>query len=64
MIKVVSAKIEDYSLTYNEYIEDIAEYLEKINESETEESPKDIVKNMCNHLIEKYGIEEVRSEQD
>lgn len=63
LVDIVTKKIEDYSLTYGEYIKDIADYLSAVNDNEQEEDPKTIVKNMCNHLIEKYG-EEVRSEQD
>ena len=63
LVDIVTKKIEDYSLTYEEYIQDIADYLSVVNDNEQEENPKTIVKNMCNHLIEKYG-EEVRSEQD
>lgn len=61
LIKVVTKKIEDYSLTYEEYLSDIAEYLQSASD---DEQPKEVVKDMCNHLIQKYGSEEVRSEQD
>lgn len=64
LVDIVTKKIEDYSLTYEEYVQDIADYLSVVNDNEQEENPKTIVKNMCNHLIEKYGSEEVRSEQD
>lgn len=61
LLAIVNKKIEDYSLTYAEYVEDIADYLAKAEDGE----PKVIVANMINHLIEKYGnSEEVRSEQD
>lgn len=61
LLAIVSKKIEDYSLTYAEYVEDIADYLANAEDGE----PKVIVANMINHLIEKYGnSEEVRSEQD
>ena len=61
LVNIVTKKIEDYSLTYAEYVEDIADYLAKAEDEE----PKVIVANMINHLIEKYGSsEEVRSEQD
>ena len=63
LVNIVTKKIEDYTLTYEEYVQDIADYLSVVNDNEQEENPKTIVKNMCNHLIEKYG-EEVRSEQD
>ena len=61
LIKVVTKKIEDYSLTYEEYLSDIAEYLQSASD---DEQPKEVVKSMCNHLIQKYGSKEVRSEQD
>ena len=61
LIKVVTKKIEDYSLTYEEYLSDITEYLQSASD---DEPPKEVVKNMCNNLIQKYGSEEVRSEQD
>ena len=64
LVDIVTKKIEDYSLTYEEYVQDIADYLSVVNDNEQEENPKTIVKNMCNHLIQKYGSEEVRSEQD
>ena len=63
LVDIVTKKIEDYTLTYEEYVQDIADYLNAVNDNEQEENPKTIVKNMCNHLIEKYG-EEIRSEQD
>lgn len=61
LLAIVNKKIEDYTLTYAEYVEDIADYLANAEDGE----PKVIVANMINHLIEKYGnSEEVRSEQD
>ena len=61
LIDVVTKKIEDYSLTYYEYVEDIAAYLYQLPH---DVDPKEAIKTMCNHLIKKYGSEEVRSEQD
>ena len=61
LIDLVTKKIENYSLTYYEYIEDIAAYLQQLPH---DVDPKEAIKTMCNHLIEKYGSEEVRSEQD
>ena len=60
LITVVTAKIEDYTLTYDEYVKDIADYLETASDDEL---PREVIKNMCNYLIQKYGGEEVRSEQ-
>lgn len=61
LVDLVTTKIEDYSLTYYEYVADIADYLEQQSD---DLEPKEVIKNMCNHLIQKYGSEEVRSEQD
>lgn len=58
LLAIVNKKIEDYSLTYAEYVEDIADYLAKAEDGE----PKVIVTNMINHLIEKYGHQETESE--
>lgn len=60
LIKLVTTKIEDYTLTYDEYVKDIADYLETASDDEL---PREVIKNMCNYLIQKYGGEEVRSEQ-
>ena len=59
LIDVVTKKIEDYSLTYHEYLEDISTYLQEITD---DAEPKEVIKNMCNFLIEKYNGQEVRSE--
>lgn len=61
LIDLVTKKIEDYSLTYYEYVEDIAAYLQQLPH---DVDPKEAIETMCNHLIEKYGSKEVRSEQD
>ena len=60
LIALVTTKIEDYTLTYEEYVKDIADYLESASEGI---EPKEVIKNMCNYLIQKYGGKEVRSEQ-
>ena len=60
LIKVVTEMIEDYSLTYEEYLTDVTAYLEKVEDGV---DPSEVIKNMCNSLIEMYG-KEVRSEQD
>lgn len=59
LIAIVTAKIEDYTLTYNEYVEDIAYYLATASD---DTQPKEVIKNMCNHLIQKYGHQEAESE--
>ena len=61
LVDLVTKKIEDYSLTYYEYVEDIAAYLYHLPH---DVDTKEAIKTMCNYLIEKYGSEEVRSEQD
>lgn len=61
LVDIVTKKIEDYSLTYYEYVEDIAAYLHQLPH---DIDPKEAIETMCNYLIEKYGSEEVRSEQD
>ena len=60
LIEIVTNKIEDYTLTYDEYVQDIAIYLTTVD---GDADPKETIKELCNHLIQKYG-EEVRSEQD
>lgn len=61
LIDLVTKKIDDYTLTYEEYLVDITNFLKDTSE---DDEPKEVIKNMCNHLIQKYGSEEVRSEQD
>lgn len=62
LIAAVNSKIEDYSLTYEEYVKDIADYLETVSD---DDDPKEVIKDMCVYLTLKYnGSEEVRSEQD
>ena len=61
LVDLVTNKIDDYTLTYEEYLVDITNYLKDVSE---DAEPKEVIKNMCNHLIQKYGSEEVRSEQD
>ena len=61
LVDIVTKKIEDYTLTYDEYVSDIADYLQSASD---EDEAKEVIKNMCNHLIQKYGSKEVRSEQD
>ena len=56
LIEIVTTKIEDYTLTYDEYVKDIADYLETASD---DAEPKEVIKNMCNYLIQKYNGEEV-----
>lgn len=60
LIKIVSKKIDDYTLTYAEYVDDITNYLAGIPH---DAEPKAVINDLINELIQKYG-EEVRSEQD
>ena len=61
LVDIVTKKIEDYTLTYEEYLVDITNFLKDVSEGA---EPEEVIKNMCNQLIQKYGSEEVRSEQD
>ena len=54
LINVVTEMIEDYSLTYEEYLTDISDYLK---EAEEDLEPSEVIKRMCYHLIDKYGKE-------
>ena len=58
LIDLVTKKIEDYSLTYYEYVEDIAAYLQQLPH---DVDPKEAIKTMCNYLIEKYGYQKTES---
>lgn len=59
LIKLVTTKIEDYTLTYDEYVKDIIDYLETASDNAL---PREVIKNMCNHLIQKYGHQKTESE--
>lgn len=59
LVDLVTKKIEDYSLTYYEYVTDIADYLEKQSD---DLEPNEVIKNMCNHLIQKYGHQKTEGE--
>ena len=59
LVDIVTKKIEDYSLTYYEYIEDIAAYLQQLPHNV---DPKEAIKTMCNHLIEKYDHQKTEGE--
>ena len=59
LIKLVTTKIEDYTLTYDEYVKDIADYLETVSDNV---EPREVIKNMCNYLIQKYGHQKTESE--
>ena len=59
LVDLVTKKIDDYTLTYEEYLVDIANFLKDASEND---EPKEIIKNMCNHLIQKYGHQKTESE--
>lgn len=57
LIKVVDPKIEDYSLTYDEFVNDLAEEFKKIlseESSETEENRSYNINKLISNLTEKY----------
>lgn len=60
LVDLVTKKIDDYTLTYEEHLADVTNFLKDTEDDE----PKEVIKNMCNYLIQKYGSKEVRSEQD
>ena len=60
LVDLVTKKIDDYTLTYEEHLADVTNFLKDTEDDE----PKVVIKNMCNYLIQKYGSKEVRSEQD
>ena len=62
LVDIVTKKIDDYTLTYTEYVQDIADYLSVENNNGQEEDAKTIIKNMCNYLIQKYGHQKTESE--
>ena len=59
LVDIVTKKIEDYSLTYEEYLVDITNFLKDASE---DAEPKEVIKNMCNRLIQKYDHQETESE--
>ena len=59
LIALVTTKIEDYTLTYDEYVKDVADYLETASD---DAEPKEVIKNMCNYLIQKYDHQKTESE--
>ena len=63
LLAIVNRKIQDYTLTYAEYVNDIAEYLQSADGTL---EPKTVIDEMIKYLTNKYGTdsEEVRSEQD
>ena len=59
LVDIVTKKIEDYTLTYEEYLVDITNFLKDASD---DDEPKEVIKNMCNHLIQKYGHQKTESE--
>ena len=58
LVDIVTKKIDDYSLTYCEYVEDIAAYLQQLPH---DIDPKEAIEAVCNHLIKKYGHQKTES---
>ena len=52
LVDIVTEKINDYTLTYDEYVADIAEYLGTVK---GDEDPKTVIKNMCETLYDRYN---------
>ena len=59
LVDLVTKKIDGYTLTYEEYLVDITNFLKDTSE---DAEPKEVIKNMCNHLIQKYGHQKTESE--
>lgn len=54
MMEVVDKKINDYTLTYNEYVDDIIKYLQDLEETDDIQVRMQQVENMYIHLTNKY----------
>lgn len=55
MMEVVDKKINDYTLTYNEYVDDIIKYLQDLEETDDIQVRMQQVENMYIHLTNKYS---------
>lgn len=55
---VVEQSINDESITYQDFMDDVMDYLSKANEDDSIEDRLKFIKNMCDTLIEKYGRKE------
>lgn len=58
LVDLVTKKIEDYTLTYEEYLVDITNFLKDASD---DDEPKEVIKNMCNQLLQKYGHQKTES---
>lgn len=54
LIEVVDEKINDYTLTYNEFVDDIVDSLKNCNDTNDLNERKQQVRNMYSYLIKKY----------
>lgn len=55
---VVEQSINDESITYQDFMDDVMDYLSKANEDDSIEDRLKFINNMCDTLIEKYGRKE------
>lgn len=55
---VVEQSINDESITYQDFMDDVMDYLSKANENDSIEDRLKFINNMCDTLIEKYGRKE------
>lgn len=54
LMEVADKKINDYSLTYNEFLDDILEGLAKLKDTDNIETRRLQIKGLCNYLTNKY----------
>lgn len=54
LMEVADKKINDYSLTYNEFLDDILEGLAKLKDTDSIETRQLQIKGLCNCLTNKY----------
>lgn len=55
---IVEQSINDETITYQDFIDDVMDYLSKTNDDDSTEDRLKFIKDMCNSLIKKYGREE------
>lgn len=54
LMEVADKKINDYSLTYNEFLDDILEGLAKLKDTDNIETRRLQIKGLYNYLTNKY----------
>lgn len=54
LMEVADKKINDYSLTYNEFLDDILEGLAKLKDTDSIETRRLQIKGLYNYLANKY----------